>query len=353
LREKLRIATLFSGIGTPEIALRELGVDFSITFACEIDKYARKTYLANHNINKEHFHDDVSAFDAKRYKDSVDILIAGSPCQPFSIAGYKEGFDDPRGKLFFDMIDRIDECNPKVVLFENVKNILTHNNKKTFKIVVDEFKRIGYKNISYRIVDAREFGSIQRRKRLFLIASKEQEIEIVKKREISNNESVFEEILEENIPEKYLIQTKSRKYLDDEVQVGKIVRNRWDFKYHLDTGEQYSPTMTANLSVGVPNNVLIDRDMCKFNLWTCDFAGSELCSLCSEFGENYQHNYNPTPAVRRLMPREVARLQGIKDSFSFPVSDTQAYRQIGNSMEIKTLKTLLLDIKNNLEEVAC
>lgn len=97
----LNIASMCSGIGTPELALKILGVETNIVFACEIDKFARETFLANHKVDEKHFYKDIAAFSATKYLKRVHILIFGSPCQPFSIAGYRKGFDDPRGKVFF------------------------------------------------------------------------------------------------------------------------------------------------------------------------------------------------------------------------------------------------------------
>ena len=345
----LNIATLFSGIGTPEIALKELGINFNISFACEIDKFSRKTYLANHAIKPENFFNDVSKINVSSFKGKIDLLIAGSPCQPFSIAGAKKGFEDKRGELFFHMIKRIKECDPKIVIFENVKGILTHDKGETFKIVLEEFKQLGY-HIEYEVLNALDYGSVQRRKRLFLIASKEKLSFFLKDIKRKTSTIHFEELLEDDVPEKYWIQQKSRMYLDEEVVMGKIIRDRWDFKYHYDTEDLCTPTLTATLSVGVPNNVLIDRKICKHNFWTCDFAGSDICDSCGSMDDgdmNYQHNYMPTPAVRRMTPREIARFQGIPNSFNFPISDTQAYKQIGNSMEVNTLKSMLVLLCEN------
>lgn len=203
--EKLNVATMCSGIGTPEIALKELSIDLNIIFACEIDHFARKTFTANHKINEENFYFDITDFDATKYLGLIDILIFGSPCQPFSIAGYRKGFDDPRGKVFFGGIKRIDECKPQIVIFENVKGLISHNKGKTYKIVQQEFKKIGY-TIKCNVFNSVEHGSFQKRKRLFIIAFRDSEKAAkFEFKDFAYKETInyFENILEDEVDEKY------------------------------------------------------------------------------------------------------------------------------------------------------
>ncbi len=336
----LKIATLFSGIGTPEIALSMLNVDYKIVFACEIDKFARQTYLANHNISEDVFYKDVANFNVSKYIGQIDILIAGSPCQPFSIIGRKKGFQDKRGRLFFDMIQRIKECKPIIFVFENVKGLVTHAKGKTFEIIKNEIKKIGYKYISWKILNAIDFGAYQKRERLFLVASNLPEINLNNLPKKKNNRP-FEEILEPDVPPKYWLSGEAKTFMDSPIPaMGK--ESRWDLGHVFNVEEIKAPTLLAHLAKGLPSNVLIDTRQCKYGFWTCDYAGSEICKSCDiENGLcNYQNNYVPTPAVRKLTVREAARLQGLPDNFLFPVSNTQAYKQIGNAMNIETLQAL-------------
>lgn len=349
----LNIATMCSGIGTPEIALKELGIDFEIIFACEINKFARKTYLKNHKIDKKDFYSDIALFNALAYLNKIDLLILGTPCQPFSIAGLRKGFEDERGKVFFDGIERINECKPEIVIFENVKGLISHDKGKTFQIVKDEFKRIGY-TIKYRIFDSFKHGSNQERERIFLVAFKDTKKASnfnIKDFEIKSNELYIEDYLLpiEEIDSKYYLSKTARLFMNEDIKDGKRIKkglylkSRFEHSNINNSNNKKAYTLTANYSKGCPHNVLIDERGCKDGFWTCDFAFcDDVCETCDwENGSsNYQLNDIPTPAYRRMTPRECARIQGIPDSFIFPVSDSQAYKQIGNSMEIFTLKSL-------------
>ncbi len=336
----LKIATLFSGIGTPELALKLLNINYKIIFACEIDKFARQTYLANHNISKNIFYQDVTNFDASIYRGKVDMLIAGSPCQPFSIIGKKKGFEDKRGRLFFDMLDRVKECQPTIFVFENVKGLVTHAKGKTFSIVLSELKKLGYKNVTWKVLNAVDYGAFQKRKRLFIVASNLSEIDLNDLPKKKNNRP-FEEILEINVSPKYWLSGKAKKLMDEPILSMKK-NYRWELGHCFNTDNIKTPTILAHLAKGVPDNILIDPRLCKYGFWSCDYVGSDMCNFCDiDNGYcNYENTNIPTPAIRKLTPREAARLQGIPDDFVFPVSNTQAYKQIGNAMNIETLIAL-------------
>ncbi|WP_152633289.1 DNA cytosine methyltransferase [Aliarcobacter butzleri] len=352
-KKTLRIATMCSGIGTPEIALKELGFEIDIIFACEIEKFARQTYIKNHKIDKKYFHTDIAAFNASSYMNKIDLLIFGSPCQPFSIAGLRKGFEDDRGKVFFDGINRIEECKPEIVIFENVKGLVNHDDGKTFQIVKDEFQRIGYA-IKYKIFNSFNHGSVQQRERIFLIAFKDEKKALdfdIKDFEIITNELYIEDYLLpiEEVDSKYYLSKTARLFMEQDIKDGKrlseglYLKSRFEHSNINYSNNKKAYTITANYSKGCPHNILIDERGCKNGFWTCDFAFcDDICESCNydSGSSNYQLNDIPTPAYRRMTPRECARIQGIPDSFIFPVSDSQAYKQIGNSMEIYTLKSI-------------
>jgi DNA (cytosine-5)-methyltransferase 1 len=360
----LNIATLCSGIGTPEIAFNELSIKTNIVFACEIDDFARETYKANHKIKDEDFHKDIALFNATKYLGHIHILIFGSPCQPFSIRGYRKGFEDPRGKVFFDGINRIEECQPEVVIFENVKGLVNHEKGETFEIVKSEFERIGY-FIAFKIFNALNHDSIQKRERIFLFAFKNKDkkhefnIDDIK---IQESTLFLEDYLEpiEEVDEKYWLSSTAREMMDEEVKDSKRIakglylKDRWEHCNINESTNKEAYTITASFCKGHPNNVLIDQRGCKYGFWTCDLVFTEFCESC-DYDEgccNFQFNNFSTPACRKLTPRECARIQNIPDSFLFPVSDFQAYRQIGNSMDINVLKVLLLKVFNiNFKEL--
>lgn len=134
MNQHLLLSTDFSGLGSPEEALKRLGVPHRVVFACERDKYARNSYYANHE--PEIFYDDVTTRDNKTAPYS-DMYVFGFPCQAFSIAGKQKGFEDTRGTLFFNSLDYINQKRPRTFIAENVKGLLSHDNGKTFRTIID------------------------------------------------------------------------------------------------------------------------------------------------------------------------------------------------------------------------
>lgn len=177
----VHIATAFSGIGSPEMALRELGVKHNIVFACDIDKPAKKTYFANYPITEDKWYDDIRILDANKYKGKVDLFVGGVCCQPWSVAGKLEGWNDERGgDLFKEFVRVICECQPKVWIFENVDNIVRHEGSingeemRSWPFLLnqmnDMFKEAGLNyDLHWNILNAKDYGVPQHRKRLFCI----------------------------------------------------------------------------------------------------------------------------------------------------------------------------------------
>lgn len=174
----VRIGTAFSGIGSPEMALQQLGVKHQIMFACDIDKYAKKSYMANYPIKEEDWCDDIYNLDAKKYRGMIDLFVGGVCCQSWSLAGAQKGLKDPRGILFYQFVRVICECAPKVWIFENVANIIHHKDPETgvrsWPILMNdmetEFKKAGlHYHIHYRVLDSSNYGNPQQRKRVFCI----------------------------------------------------------------------------------------------------------------------------------------------------------------------------------------
>lgn len=176
----VRIATAFSGIGSPEMALQQLGVKHEIVFACDIDKPATKSYMANYPISEDRWYNDIRTLDATKYKGQVDLFVGGVCCQPWSLSGKLEGWEDPRAKLFKDFVRVICQCQPKVWIFENVDNIVRATNTidgeevRSWPFLLnqmyDEFKKAGLNyDLHWRILNAAEYGVPQHRERVFCI----------------------------------------------------------------------------------------------------------------------------------------------------------------------------------------
>ena len=249
----IRVATLFSGVGTPEQSLKHLKVEHETVFACEIDKYARITYLAN-NQEPKTFYDDVYNIDGKIYKDQIDILIGGSPCQSFSIAGKRMGTSCPRGNLIYEYFRIVEESKPKVFIYENVKGFLSIDkiDKKekygeTFKNFVQSFKELGY-TIYYEILNTKDYEVPQNRERIYIVGFRDEvEFEFAPKQELKLR---LKDMLVDEVDKKYHLSQEAISYMGRERQ-GKP---RWEF--HKNEVEGIAACLTANMHKGVPYGVI-------------------------------------------------------------------------------------------------
>jgi DNA (cytosine-5)-methyltransferase 1 len=298
---------LFAGIGGMRVGFESVGGQ--CVFSSEWDKFAQQTYAANFG---EIPHGDITKIDVSEIPKH-DVLLAGFPCQPFSHAGLKMGFDDTRGTLFFDVARIIESKKPSLVLLENVKGFTTHDKGKTFKTIVEIMEQLGYK-VHARVLNASDFGLPQNRERIFIVC--------INKRKIKNKEFSFPKppkkptavgmILESNVDKKYVLSNK--------LWAGHQRRLR----EHRERGNGFGYSLFNSKSVRTST---ISARYYK--------DGSEI--LISTRG-------NP----RKITPREAARLQGFPDSFVIPVSDTQAYRQFGNSVAVNVIKALAKEMRKLL-----
>ena len=167
----VRVATMFSGIGAVEHAFQRLRLKHKIVFAGDIDDKCKQSYFANYQINPNDWFDDARKFDATKYKGQVDLLVGGAPCQAFSMVGRRLGFEDARGTLFYEFARVIKETQPKVFIFENVKGLISHDKGRTWQVIYDIFKELGYQ-VYYRVLNSKDYGIPQHRERLFCIGFK-------------------------------------------------------------------------------------------------------------------------------------------------------------------------------------
>ncbi|WP_420480254.1 DNA (cytosine-5-)-methyltransferase [Brevundimonas sp. FT23028] len=277
----MNIATLFSGVGTPELALKALGVEHKTIFACEIDKYARKTYLEN-NQEPNTFYEDVTKLDANKYLNQIDILIGGFPCQAFSIAGKQLGFEDTRGTLFFDCARIVKECKPKVFVFENVKGLISHDKPKQalylngtiykkgypshFNKEYDGHKKgigktlytieavlieLGYPKIYWDVVNTKDYGIPQNRERIYIVGFKDEVgFEFAPKQELKLR---LKDMLEDYVDEKYLLNQTNINLMN--TICGKDTRWR-KMKNPIDG---CAGAICATHSKGLPRGVIINN----------------------------------------------------------------------------------------------
>ena len=315
--KQLFFIDLFAGIGGMRIAFDRAGCH--CVYSNEWNKYSQQTYFANF---KEQPEGDITQVNATDIPDH-DILVAGFPCQPFSIAGVSKknslgratGFEDKtQGTLFFDVCRILKEKRPKAFMLENVKNLCSHDKGRTFKVIIESLDELGYE-VFYDVIDGQNYVP-QHRERILVVGfdrnrygnSIEFEFNLTPK----EPKPVMSDILEPEVDEKYTLSDKLWTYLQNYAAKHKAAGN--GFGYGIAPIDGISRTISARYY----------KD------------GSEI--LIAQEGKN----------PRRLTPRECARLQGFPDTFKIPVSDTQAYKQFGNSVVVPLMEDVAKLIVNKI-----
>jgi DNA (cytosine-5)-methyltransferase 1 len=302
---------LFAGIGGIRIPFDAAGG--KCVFTSEWDKFAQQTYVSNFH---DEVHGDITQVDETEIP-AHDVILAGFPCQPFSHAGLKEGFNDTRGTLFFD-IERIARYHePKVMLLENVKGLVSHDKGRTFTVILESLDALGYW-VEYKVLNARDFGVPQNRERIYIVAySKEW----------------FEE-------DDFSFPKPPRK----ETRVGDVLDTRVDSKYTISdrlwAGHQRRKLEHAAKGNGFGYS-LFNADSPYTSTISARYYkdGSEI--LIKQRGKN----------PRKVTPREAARLQGFPEWFQVHQSDTQAYRQFGNSVAVPVIDAIAKKIAKLLASI--
>lgn len=364
----VRLATLFSGIGSIENAFKRLNLKHKIVFAGDIDPHVKESYMANYEISEEDWHDDVTKFSAKKYKDKVDILVGGSPCQSFSMVGKRKGLEDARGTLFYDFARVVQETQPKVFIYENVKGLTNHDNGKTWEVVQNVFKSLGYK-FYYQIMNSKDYGIPQNRERILVVGFKDKNFNFEFPKPIKL-ERTMQDFLEDYTDSKYYLKEKGIKFVTSTknknkryTQInGKIAlcqKANQQFNWHGDfIYEQANENVEYDdfifdistveekyyLSEKVKNYVLAGgtknfKTSTKTDLEVARPLLQTMHKMHRAGVDNYvTHNKG---RIRKLTPRECLRLMGFRDDFKIVVSDTQMYRQAGNSIVSDVLIALL------------
>lgn len=352
----VRLATSFSGIGAIEHTFHRLGLNCQIQFAGDIDPNCKKAYFANYGISEEQWHNDVHDFDAKPYKDKVDLFVGGAPCQAFSLRGKHGGFEDTRGTLFREFARIVIECQPKVFIFENVKGMLSHDKGRTWRVIKETFENdCGYQ-IYYQVLNAKDYGIPQSRDRIYCIGFRK-ETSFKYPAPIELTSSVYD-YLEQCVDKKYLLKqkgahfiTRSINYQKSYTQVNGDValcqkRNQqfnWhgDFIFHPQLIEDSLTPKTDETLFNVSDYE--EEYYSEKNPERYALDVSDMKSACMMQVNENQIN-SKTGRFRKLTPRECLRLMGFDDTFKIVVSDTETYKQSGNSIVVNVLMALLKQI---------
>ena len=370
--KKLRIATVFSGIGSIEFALKRLNVEHEIVFACDngerddvkIDaesefkkikemgsikekhdyveelyakltskkNYVQESYLANYVCSKDRFYQDVRLLDGTDFNGEVDLFVGGSPCQSFSSVGHQLGLEDTRGTLFYDFARLVDEIKPKVFIYENVRNLINHDKGRTWQVINDVFHQLGYR-ISFSILDAANYGIPQHRRRLFVVGYRTE-----------NQYFRFPGFVE--------LKYKMADFMIDNCEYGYFTHDSSgelviekhpgvvDEKYIL-TPLLYKYVMNSGTKTWYQKPE-INKEVARTLLKT--MGNRHRAGVDNYFSSD---GSNDLGKVRMLTEREAHRLMGYTDDYKIVVSRAQAYKQAGNSIVVDVMMAI---IKEMIEE---
>jgi DNA (cytosine-5)-methyltransferase 1 len=306
------IGSLFAGIGGIDRGFQDAG--FKIKWSNEIDKKACKTFSVNFS-HKMYSGDIKNLIVANLSK--VDVLTAGFPCQPFSIAGYRKGLMDERGgAIFFQMMRIIKGLKPRVIFLENVKNLTTHDKGRTLKIIMEALIEAGYQSPKYAILNTCEYSQLpQNRERLFIVGFKYKKDQVrFNFPEKEKKQKTIKQLLETKIPEKfYYDQLGSKIFPTLQKAITRVdTCYQWRRKYVRENKSNMCPTLTANMGTGGHNVPLIlDKGR-----------------------------------IRKLTPKECAKFQGFPKDFILPenMTNSDLYKQIGNSVSVPVVTRIAHNI---------
>lgn len=362
----IRIGTMFSGIGAIEYAFKRLNLKTQIQFASDIDNFAKQSYFANYEIGEENWYNDVQEIDGKKYNGKLDILVGGSPCQSFSMVGKRKGFEDTRGTLFYDFARVVKESQPNVFVFENVKGLINHDGGDTFETIKATFDELGYKYF-YQVLNAKNYGMPQHRERIFVVGFKDKSVDFQFPEPIPL-EYKMQDFLEDYTDSKYYLKEKGvkfvtssknriKRYTQINGDIALCQKANQQFNWHGDFifEEQIKSEFSEfifdvneveekyYLSEKVRDYVLSSgtktfKTSVKTDL---EVARPLLQSMHKMHRAGVDNYVTHSGKIRKLTPKECLRLMGFRDDFNQVVSDTQMYRQAGNSIVVDVLIALL------------
>lgn len=355
----IKVGSDFSGVGAFNQALMRLGINYDEIFACDMDKYARETFI--HNYGEPNYYPK-DVYERVIPKKSLDIYMTSPPCQAFSLAGKRLGKNDKRGILFFNSHEFIKINKPRYFIFENVKGLISDNNGKTFS---EWINMLGGKSVNglpvlfpfedsvpyhiyYKVMNAKKHGVPQNRERVFIVGIRDDKDNNFRWAKEEHLNKRLKDVLENEVLEKYFLSKKTinsflkHKERHEKKQTG----FKWKPKKENDTAN----TLRANSSLCPTDNTI----------WIADYRSDEglrirkdNVSPCMTSSMQDYKEWNPKAGtrnppligkntnIRRLTPRECFRLMDFPDSFTWTCSDSQAYKQAGNSIVVRCLELII------------
>lgn len=307
-----RVGGLFAGIGGIELGFKKAG--FPISWANEIDKNAAITYRLNHKHKL--FEKDLRKLQTNEV-EKIEVLTGGFPCQAFSVAGYRKGFEDDRGNVFFEILRFIDDLKPRIIFLENVKNLKGHDKGRTFKRVIKELENRGF-YLKYEVLNSAKYANVpQNRERIYIVGFQDRQaydkFEFPRLKKLTKTIHDFiDDVADKNF---YYNNSKYYEQLKEEMKNPNTIY-QWRRVYVRENKSNLCPTLTANMGTGGHNvPLIIDKK-----------------------------------DIRKLTPRECARFQGYNDNFilSEKLANSALYKQIGNSVTVPVIEAIAKEIRKVL-----
>lgn len=369
----IKVGSDFSGVGAFNQALNRLGIEYKELFACDMDKFARQTFI--HNYGEPEYY-PTNVYDREIPSQSLEIYMTSPPCQAFSLAGKRLGKEDKRGILFFNSHEFIKINKPKYFIFENVKGLLSDDGGKTFQ---EWINMLGGKSVNgvpvlfphddsveyhlyWKVLNAKEHGVPQNRERVFLIGIRDDSDNTFRWPVEESLSKRLKDILENEVDDKYFLSDKIINTLlidNNKVKSGTSkgyeVINEGDsinFSFPKSKGRRgrVGKGVAQTLDTGCQQGILIgDYRSDEGFRWRKDGASPAIMAMMRDtWKENFTGQNPPIIQrdykIRRLTPRECFRLMDFPDSFTWPVSDSQAYKQAGNSIVVRVLEKIIKNL---------
>lgn len=328
-KRQLKAIDLFAGIGGIRMGFDQaFGENIETVFVSEWDTYAQKTYRANY-LDMKPIAGDITKIDEKDIPE-FDICLAGFPCQAFSLAGQRKGFSDDykgmsRGTLFFDVARICSHHRPKVIFCENVKGLTIHDKGRTFKIITGTLEQMGYR-VFHKVLNSKDFGVPQNRERIYIVAFRE---------DVAPNKFRFPQASGKKVILRDIIEKDpvSVKYYLSDVYIDTLKRHRArheakgnGFGYEIRPLDGIAGAIVCG-GMGRERNLIVDDRLTDYTPIT-----------------HIKGNVN-REGIRKMTPREWARLQGFPDSYILPLSDVHLYKQFGNSVTVPVIRAIAEEIR--------
>jgi DNA (cytosine-5)-methyltransferase 1 len=368
--KKINVGSDFSGVGAFNQALKRIkGFQFNHVFACDMDKYARQSYLANYEA-PGYYPENV--YNREIPKHSLDIYMTSPPCQSFSLAGKRKGKDSENGILFFNSHEFIQKNKPRFFIFENVKGLLSDDNGNTFKEwlnmlggktvngnpIIFPFENSVPYHIYYKVLNSKKHGVPQNRERVFIVGIRDDIDNVFTWPKEEHLSKKLKDVLESDVPEKYFLSERSVNGLISHTEKMKAKGNGFSFKPKTGN-ETHSSAITTRAGSRPDDNFIKVKSATSKGYETAtendsiNFTHPESKTRRGRVGKEVAQTLDTSCnqgilngfKIRKLTPRECFRLQDFPDDFKFVCSDSQLYKQAGNSITVRVLELIIRKLK--------